>query len=95
MTEQMQGQVNDTHKKLHDPMNLIFMSIVVIIRLTVMCPKSADGMANSSPDQEQSDLGLHYLPRPSCPNTYEHNCYLQGYSYKFLDSNLFLYSSWS
>ena len=38
----------------------------------VMHPKIADGMANKvDPDQtaplEQSDLGLHCLPRPVCP----------------------------
>ena len=37
-----------------------------------MHPKDADGMANSAdPDQEQSDLGLHCLPRPLCPKTYK------------------------
>ena len=38
----------------------------------VMCPKDADGMANSvDPDvlEEQSDLGLHCLPRPARPKT--------------------------
>ena len=38
-----------------------------------MCPKSANRMANSVPDplvQEQSDLSLHCLMRPVCPNTY-------------------------
>ena len=32
-----------------------------------MCPKDVDGMANSvdSAVQEQSDLSLHCLPRPS------------------------------
>ena len=35
---------------------------------TVMCPKDADGMANNvDPDQEQSDLGLHCVPKPVCP----------------------------
>ena len=40
-----------------------------------MHPKDADGMANSvDPDQtasskKQSDLGLHCLLRPICPNT--------------------------
>ena len=34
----------------------------------LMCPNGADGMANSvDPDQEQSDLDLHCLPRPVCP----------------------------
>ena len=42
-----------------------------------MCPKDAEGIANSvDPDQtapeEQSDLGLHYLPRSTCPKTYDH-----------------------
>ena len=37
---------------------------------TVMSPNNADGMANSvDPGQEQSDLGLHCLPRPICPKT--------------------------
>ena len=32
----------------------------------IMRPNDADGIANSvDPDQEQSDLGLHCLPRPS------------------------------
>ena len=37
----------------------------------VMSPNDADGMANSvDPDQtEQSDLGLHCLPRPVSPKT--------------------------
>ena len=35
-----------------------------------MHPKDAEGIANSvDPDQEQSDLGLHYLPRPICLKT--------------------------
>ena len=37
-----------------------------------MSPKDAEGIANSEdPDQkeEQSDLGLHCLPRPICPKT--------------------------
>ena len=36
----------------------------------VMSQNDADGMANSvDPDQEQSDLGLHCLPRHICPKT--------------------------
>ena len=36
-----------------------------------MHPKDVEEMANSvDPDQEQSDLGLHCLPRPSCPKSY-------------------------
>ena len=40
-----------------------------------MCPKDADGMANSvDPDrtapEEQSDQGLHWLPRPISPITH-------------------------
>ena len=39
----------------------------------VFCQKDANGKANSEdPDQtakEQSDLGLHCLPRPLCPKT--------------------------
>ena len=41
--------------------------------LRVMHPKDAEGIANSiDPDQleEQSDQGLHCLPRPVCPKTY-------------------------
>ena len=40
----------------------------------LMHPKDADRMANSvDPDQtKQSDLGLHCLPRPDCPKTWEH-----------------------
>ena len=37
----------------------------------VMSPNDADGMANSV-DPEQSDLGLHCLPRHICPKTYDH-----------------------
>ena len=40
--------------------------------LRIFCQKDANGIANSSedPDQtEQSDLGLHCLPRPICPKT--------------------------
>ena len=39
-----------------------------------MQPKDADNrMANSvNPDQEQSDLGLHCLPKPVCPKTWDH-----------------------
>ena len=41
-----------------------------------MPPKDADGIAISAdPDQtaeEQSDLGLHCLPRHVCPKTYNH-----------------------
>ena len=38
----------------------------------VMSPNDADGMANSVDLllEEQSDLGLHYLPRRICPKTY-------------------------
>ena len=41
-----------------------------------MGPKDVAGMENSvDPDQieEQSDLGLHCLPRPSCSKTKDHN----------------------
>ena len=40
-----------------------------------MRPKDADGMVNSldpdqtAPSQEQSDVGLHCLPRPARPKT--------------------------
>ena len=36
----------------------------------VMHPEDADGIADSvDPEQEQSELGLHCLPRPVCPKT--------------------------
>ena len=40
-----------------------------------LCPKRADGMANSvdpdqtAPREDQSDLVLHCLPKPVCPKT--------------------------
>ena len=34
-----------------------------------MPPKDEKGIANSV-DPEQSDLGVHWLPRPICPKTY-------------------------
>ena len=43
----------------------------------VFCQKDANGIANSEdPDQtapleEQSDLGLHCLHRPTCPKNYD------------------------
>ena len=38
-----------------------------------MRPKDAEGMVNSvDPNQEQSDLGLHCLPRPVCLKTKDH-----------------------
>ena len=38
-----------------------------------MSPKDAGRIANSvGPDQEQSDLGVHCLPRPVCPKTLDH-----------------------
>ena len=42
-----------------------------------MCPKDADGVANSvDPDHTApSDLGLHCLPRTVCPNSYNHICF--------------------
>ena len=36
--------------------------------LRVFCQKDANGIANSE-DPDQSDLGLHCLPRPICPKT--------------------------
>ena len=36
----------------------------------VMRSKDADGMANSLDVDQQSDLGLHCLPRPVCPKTF-------------------------
>ena len=53
----------------------------------VMHPNDAEGIANSvDPDQtapEQSDLGLHCLPRPICLKTWDHyrNCNFS----KFID----------
>ena len=38
--------------------------------IAVMCPKDADGMANSVGLWEPSDLGLHGLLSSICPNTY-------------------------
>ena len=37
----------------------------------VMSPNDADGMANSV-DPDQSDQGLHCLPRHICPKTWDH-----------------------
>ena len=34
-----------------------------------MRSKDADGMANSQDPDQQSDLGLHCLPRPVCLKT--------------------------
>ena len=34
-----------------------------------MPPKDADGIANSEDPDQQSDLGLHCLPRPVCLKT--------------------------
>ena len=47
--------------------------------LRVFRQKDANEIANSEdPDQtaleEQSDLGLHCLPRPICPKTLDHYC---------------------
>ena len=42
---------------------------------TVFLQKDANGIANSeNPDETapQSDLGLHYLPRPECLKTWDH-----------------------
>ena len=49
--------------------------MMLVLYSTVICPKGTDGMTNSvDPDQtapfkEQSDLGLHCLFNPICPNT--------------------------
>ena len=42
--------------------------------LRVFCQKDANGIANSvdTGAKEQSDLGLHCLPRPICPKAYDH-----------------------
>ena len=50
---------------------------VMILKLKLHSngPKDADRTANSvEPDQTapRSDLGLHCLPRPVCPKTYNH-----------------------
>ena len=45
-----------------------------------MCPNDAEGVANSV-DWEQSDLGLHYLPRSICPKnlgSFQHGCLLDA-----------------
>ena len=39
------------------------------ISLSFLCPGDVDEMA-SSVDPDQSDLGLHRLPRRACPNTW-------------------------
>ena len=39
--------------------------------LGVFCQNDANGIANSE-DPEQSDMGLHCLPRPVCLNTLDH-----------------------
>ena len=44
------------------------------LNLRVFCQNGANGIANS----EDPDLGLHCLPRPICPKTYDH------YSIQFL-----------
>ena len=45
------------------------------VAIRVICPKDADGMANSvDPDQEQFDLGLHCLLTPVCLKTYDLYC---------------------
>ena len=41
------------------------------VSLRVIHPKDAEGIANSV-DPDQSDLGLHCLPRPVCPKTLKH-----------------------
>ena len=65
-------------EKYHTPQkgeaNLKFGSLV----LQHTSPKVAAGMADSV-DMDQSDLGLHCLPRPVCPNSKVH--------YKFLAIN--------
>ena len=49
---------------------------MVVIR--VMCQNDADGISNSSEEsdetvlQKQSDLELHCLPKPVCPNEPAH-----------------------
>ena len=57
--------------------------------LRLFCQKDVNGIANSvDPDQtapkEQSDLGLHCLPRPICPKTYDH----YGYSFSYMKVGL-------
>ena len=43
------------------------------LNLWVFGQKDANGIANSgNPDQEQSDLGLHCLPRPICLKNLDH-----------------------
>ena len=50
---------------------------IILIHLVMDPPQDADRMVNNvDPDQTlirlQSELGLHCLPRPVCPKTYEH-----------------------
>ena len=40
-------------------------------KLKVFCQNDANGIANSE-DTDQSDLGLHCLPRPVCPKILDH-----------------------
>ena len=37
-----------------------------------MHPKDEDSIANSEDPDQQSDQGLHCLPRPICPKTLDH-----------------------
>ena len=39
---------------------------------SVMHPNGEDRMANSVDPDQTADLGLHCLPRPIRPNTYDH-----------------------
>ena len=46
--------------------------------LKEFCQNGANGIANSDESdqtahrEEQSDLGLHCMPRPICPKTFDH-----------------------
>ena len=51
--------------------SVIYLKLEKKFNHRVMHPKDADSIANSE-DPEQSDLGLHCLPRPICPKTKDH-----------------------
>ena len=40
---------------------------------TVMCAKDADRLANHVNPEDETDLGLHCLPRPVSPKAYHKN----------------------
>ena len=67
-------------------------NLTIRIYHRVMCLNNADGMANSAdPDQEQSDLGLHWMHRHVCLKTYNH--YSTPYP-QYMDHKLTFYPIW-